>query len=108
MNSLLTGIGLACELDASSDMNRAFVKIQSTDKQKYLNKAEPDTARFYLRKYEVPIEYLENGWDVSDDELEKSVHIKDIIGIKSLEKQLIKYLDHFSRLIAEWRCDNPL
>lgn len=108
INNLLTGIGLACELEATSEMNRAFVKVQVINKQKFLNKVEPNSARFYLRKYEVPSEYLDNDWDVTDDELFDSVHEVDIIGIKNLEIQLGKYLDDFRRLVSEWKCDNPL
>ncbi|MDQ0878839.1 hypothetical protein QFZ77_007563 [Paenibacillus sp. V4I3] len=108
INNLLTGIGLACELEATSEMNRAFVKVQVINKQKFLNKIEPNSARFYLRKYEVASKYLDNDWDVTDDELFDSVHEVDIIGIKNLEIQLGKYLDDFRRLVSEWKCDNPL
>ncbi|WP_426451949.1 hypothetical protein ACP26L_07685 [Paenibacillus sp. S-38] len=108
INNLLSGVGLACELEATSGMNRAFVKVKAIDKQKYLNKIEPDLARFYLRKYEVPTSYLENEWDVTDDELIESVHEINIIGIKNLEKYLAQYLDNFGRLVSEWNCENPL
>ncbi|NQX65933.1 hypothetical protein HQN90_07310 [Paenibacillus alba] len=108
INNLLTGNGLACEVEAGSELNRAFVKVQVINKQKYLNKIEPNSARFYLRKYEVPSKYIDNDWDVSDDELFNSVHEVDIVGIKNLEKQLAKYLDNFGILVNEWKCDNPL
>lgn len=84
INNLLTGVGLACELEATSELNRAFVKVQVINEQKYLNKIEPGSAKFYLRKYEVPSEYLDNKWDISDDELVGSVHNISIIGIKNL------------------------
>ncbi|MZQ80815.1 hypothetical protein GQF01_01505 [Paenibacillus sp. 5J-6] len=107
INNLLTGIGLACELEANSEMNRAFLKVQVINKQKFLTKIELNSTRFYLRKYEVPSEYLDNDWDVTDDELFDSVHEVNIIGIKNLEIQLSKYLDDFRRLVSEWRYDNP-
>jgi hypothetical protein len=45
-NNILTGVGLACEIVADSEKNRAFVKVQAIDKQKHINKANPDSARF--------------------------------------------------------------
>ncbi|WHY17301.1 hypothetical protein QNH28_17520 [Paenibacillus sp. G2S3] len=108
INNLMTGVGLACELEANTEMNRAFVKVQVINEQKYLNKLEPESARFYLRKYEVLTTYLENEWDVTDDELVESIHEINIIGIKNLEKYLAKYLDDFGRLVCEWSCENPL
>lgn len=108
INNLLMGIGLACELEATSEMNRAFVKVQVINKQKFINKIDPNSAIFYLRKYEVASKYLDNDWDVTDDELFDSVYEVDIIGIENLEIQLGKYLDDFRRLVSEWKCDNPL
>jgi len=108
INSLLIGTGLACEISASSDKNRAFVKVQAIEGEKYLNKQDKNAAKFYIRKYEVPVEFIENDWDVTDDELFDSVHIIGIVGIKQLEFHLHMYVDDLSRLIGEWNCDNPL
>ncbi|WP_336774758.1 hypothetical protein [Paenibacillus sp. MMO-58] len=108
INSLLIGIGLACEIIALSDKNRAFVIVQAIEGEKYLNRQDIDTAKFYLRKYEVPVEFIENDWDVTDDEIIGSVHIKGIVGIKQLEFHLQMYVDDLSRLVGEWNCENPL
>ncbi|WP_130611461.1 hypothetical protein [Cohnella abietis] len=63
---------------------------------------------FWLRKYEVPDEYIENDWDVSDDELTNSIHVIGIVGIEALEEIVSKYLNDIVLLDVDWKCDNPL
>ena len=53
-------------------------------------------------------EYIENDWDVTQDELVNEEFITDIKSIEDLENELDKYLQDYSRLDLEWRCDNPL
>ncbi|NQX71661.1 hypothetical protein HQN90_36845 [Paenibacillus alba] len=108
ISSLLVGTGLACEISASSDNNRAFVKVQVIENQKYLNSQDKNVAHFFLRKYEVPADYIENDWDVTDEVLIGSVHIIGIKGIKQLVFHLNMYVDDLSSLVGEWKCDNPL
>ncbi|MBE1442580.1 hypothetical protein [Paenibacillus sp. OAS669] len=50
INNLLTGVGLACEIESVCEKNRAFIKVKVIDQQKYLNRHEPDLARFFFEK----------------------------------------------------------
>jgi hypothetical protein len=74
----------------------------------YLNTTNPEIIRFWLRRYEIPCDYIDNDWDVTDDDLVDSIHIANIVGISQLEQILAQYLDDFSKLDSEWKCDNPL
>lgn len=113
INNLLIGNSLAMEIAATSMERRAFVTIGAYDANQglYISKFLNNNKRnllFYLRKYEIDKRYIENGWDVSADELVNSLHIVDIKSIEELEMELEKYIDDFSELDVEWRRDNPL
>jgi len=117
INNLITGNALAIELLSASDNLRAFLVIGAyirtdhlgeTQVSKYLNGEDKSRMLFWLRKYEIEKEYIENDWDVSDDELINSIHIKDIKDIDSLEIELSEYLYDYSGLDVEWKCDNPI
>lgn len=108
LNNLFIGTELACELIATESYYRAFLVTQAINPSKFLNSKEISKIKFWLRKYEVRKEYLINNWDVSNDELINSIHLKDIVGIELLEQELRKYISDFSLLQESWKCDNPL
>lgn len=64
--------------------------VVSTDR--FINTADLTTMKFCLRKYDIGEEYIENDWDVSDDELMNSIHIVGIMGIEKLEEIVNMYL----------------
>lgn len=104
----MQGSGLATEIIASSEDYRAFIKIKAINSSGFINSSDIENIKFWLRKYEIRKEFIDNDWDVSDDELINSVYINDIIGIQQLEQVLSKFLNNFALLDVEWKCDNPL
>ncbi|MFC3801891.1 hypothetical protein [Cohnella sp. GCM10012308] len=108
INNLIAGNTLAVEITSSSEERRAFVVVSSSEMGGSLNTSNISKMMYWLRKYEISIEHLENDWDVSDEELVNSIHVTDILGLENLEKELSKYLSNFSKLDVEWKCDNPL
>jgi len=117
INNLITGKSLALEISSTSDDTRAFIVVHAYQQDghiggvkvsRYLNSIDKSRTLFWLRKYEIEKEYIENEWDVSDDELINSIFIKDIKDIGQLEIELSKYLSDFSSLDVEWKCDNPI
>ncbi|NLM58358.1 MAG: hypothetical protein GX194_04410 [Clostridium sp.] len=113
----MVGNSLAAEILPTSGDLRCFVVIgayminengSKTAVSKYLNAKNKENCLFWLRKYEVRKEYIENDWDVTQDELVNEEFITDIKSIEDLENELDKYLQDYSRLDLEWRCDNPL
>lgn len=108
INNLIAGNTLALEIHSSSEERRAFVVVSAVEGGGKLNTSDTSNIKYWLRKYEVPVEYHENDWDVSDDELINSIHVEGISGLENLEKELSKYLSDFSKMDVEWKCDNPL
>ncbi|WP_239616874.1 hypothetical protein [Cohnella mopanensis] len=116
MNNLMTGTSLAAELVSAHPDFRSFIStsgyLKCKTKKKFisrsLNSAEKDDIYFYIRKYEINTIYLDNDWDVTDDEIVNSVHLIDIKGIENLERQLKLMIDDLSILEGDWKCDNPL
>ncbi len=117
VNNLMIGNSLAAEILPTSSDLRCFIVIgayminkngSETAVSKYLNANNKENYLFWLRKYEVRKEYIENDWDVTQDELVNEVFITDIKSLEDLENELDKYLQDYSRLDLEWRCDNPL
>jgi hypothetical protein len=115
INNLMTGTALAVEISTSSEEIKAFIVVGSytiderglPDKvSKYLNDKSKGKVLFWLRKYEVKVEYIDEY--ISDDELESSIHIKKIESISDLEDELGKYLEDFSVLDVEWKCERPI
>lgn len=108
INNLISGNALATEILAKSEEHRAFVVVKAIATSKQLNTTDTSTMRFWMRKYEIPSVYIENDWDVSDEELVDSVHVKDILGLDQLEQMLTQYLEDFAKMDVEWKCENPL
>lgn len=117
INNLCTGVKLATELKSSNPNLRKFLTIQgySYDADgkviglgKVLKKSNLDTAYFEVRCYEIPIEYYDNHWDVTEDDLSSQIYHDDIKGIAALESELKEYIDDYSVLKPEWHCENLL
>lgn len=114
-NNLLTGVKLATELEPSTSGLRKFITIfgYTYDKdgryeslKNILKPSLEEQVYFELRCYEIPIEYYDNHWDVTDDILVNDNINDDIKGIILLEKELKEYLQDFSKLLPSWNCDN--
>ena len=113
-NNLLIGNDLAAEVTASNNDFRAFVSIGSylpspgggRRPSKILNAKNQDKIRFWLRKYEIHKDYIENMWDVTDNDLRNSSFRNEISSLDELEAELGKYLEDFSQLGLTH--DNPL
>jgi hypothetical protein len=118
LNNLRTGNELAAEIPSTSSGHRAFVVIGSYlegDKRlnghrvsKVLNRVDEPNLRFWLRRYEVDTKYIENNWDVSEDELHNSTLRTGIPSIEELEDILRTILNDFSLLDVTWKRDNPV
>jgi len=115
INNLVTGNTLAVETISSSPDMRAFVVIAAyrLDEKgmgyrvsKFLN--NNDNIFFWLRKYELKNEYIDNDWDVSEEELVNSFFVNNINSIEELESLLSNFLDDYSKLDIEWKCENPV
>ena len=115
INNLVTGNTLAVETISSSPDMRAFVVIAAyrLDEKgmgyrvsKFLN--NNDNIFFWLRKYELKNEYIDNDWDVSEEELVNSFFVNNINSIEELESLLSNFLDDYSKLDVEWKCENPV
>jgi hypothetical protein len=113
-NNLLIGNDLAAKITASNNDFRAFVSIGSylpspgggRRPSNILNAKNQDKIRFWLRKYEIHKDYIENMWDVSDNDLRNSSFRNEISSLDELETELGKYLEDFSQLGLTH--DNPL
>ena len=117
INNLITGNILAVEIASTSYDSRAFVVAGAYKKadhvggasvSKYLNSSDKSETLYWMRKYEIKKEYIENEWYVADDDLTNSFFINGIKDIEQLESELSKYLDDFAVLDVAWNCDNPL
>ena len=117
LNTLLTGVKLAVELESSASNLRKFLiiacyrfksegifeipnKIISNEKQRDM--------KFVLRSYEIPVDYYKNNWDITDDELVNDTIIDNIKNLSLLEDAIKTYLSDFSLLVPEWDVDNLL
>lgn len=117
INQLITGTKLACELPPSSMELKHFLTIVGYEinehgrpqgLSKFLNTSKQGSALFEVKEYEVPISYLENNWDITEDEWVNYVCKDGICGIVNAEIELSKRNVDFSFLQPEWYCDNPL
>lgn len=117
IKSLVTGVKLACELEASDYNLRCFISIfayqynelgEYVEMSKFLKTINDEDIFFILRKYEIPDEFIKNGWYASEGDLVNSVYIEDIRGCKNVENELLKYMSDLSLLEPEWKCEIPL
>lgn len=117
INSLITGVALAAEIPASSSKLRHFVVIKGYAIDEHgkrqrlsnaLNSNKAETAFFLIRDYELQALYLENGYDLTEQDCENYSYIDNLKGIANAEAELIKHIKDFTLLVAEWKCDNPL
>lgn len=72
---------------------------------KFLRKIDEESVYFVLRRYEIPKEFIDNGWFPSEDDLIDSVYIEDIKGVENIEEEILKYIDDITILEPEWKCD---
>lgn len=117
-NNLCIGNSLAAEILASSGDRRGFVVIGAylpsdhgsggMRPPKALNLPEHSKLRFWLRSYEVERRYLDNDWDIAEEDLLHSVLRRGIASFEELEHALAEYLDDFAALDVSWRRDNPI
>jgi hypothetical protein len=119
IKSLITGVKLAAEIKASDIDLSCFISIfayqydeqgQYIEMTKFLKtiKEEDEDVFFLLRKYEIPNEFIKNGWFATDDDLINYIYLEDIKGFKNIENELLKYISNLSILEPEWKCENPL
>lgn len=108
INNLIQGNGLAAEIPATACHRRAFIIVKAVRATRFINTVDLEGMTFWIRKYEIDKTYIDNDWDVCDEELFNSVHFKEIVGVARVERLLANYIDNFSLLDVEWKCDNPL
>ncbi len=116
INELITGVQLSAEILSSSSELRHFVSVRGyieTDcgiklLDKIISEDKIETTVFWIRNYEVPKEYIENDWEIPDDEIMNYIYIKGIVGIENVQKELKKHISDLSLLKPHWKCDAPL
>lgn len=105
-NNLLTGNELAAELPPSTSGRRAFIVVGAYREvgipggapvSKYLNSDQSDV-RFWLRKYEVDMDSINQGKKLSEEDAYNHVLRTGIPSVAAVEAELAKYLDDFSHL----------
>ena len=117
INNLITGSEMAAELPASKDEFRRFLTILPLEMGKYgkftavskvLSRSKYETVYFWVRIYELPAEYIEKQWDVTEDELTFYRDLGKIQGITALEAAIKEYLQDFSMLLTWDKTEAPL
>ena len=117
INNLITGNRLAAELPASAPTLRRFVDVSGyvyneqgvcRRLSRTISQDKRETAMFQIRDYEIPAVYIENGWDVAEDECVNYRCKDEIIGISGAEQELLEHLSDLSLLVLEWKTDSPL
>lgn len=107
---------MATEVKSTSKELRCFIVIGAykdddiwgSKVSKFLSNKSKKDMKFWLRKYEVPKEYIENDWDISEDVLSNSIYIREIENLETLELELKKYIDDLSIFDVDWKCENPI
>ncbi|MBR1751292.1 MAG: hypothetical protein IJ740_10520 [Ruminococcus sp.] len=116
INELITGVQLSAEIPSSSPELRHFVSVRGYIEtecgikllDKNISEDKIDTTIFWIRDYEVPKEYIENDWEIPDDEILNYIYIKGIVGIENVQKELKEHISDLSLLKPHWNCDAPL
>ena len=117
INDLITGCTLAAELKPTDSRLRHFITVFGYELSieghyreitKTISEQKVQSTYFQIRDYEIPVEYYDNGLEISDSILESDRILEGICGIYNLEEELTRYLSDFSLLIPEWKCGNPL
>ena len=117
IDDLITACTLAAELKPTDSRLRHFITVfgyeLSTEGHyreitKTISEQKVQSTYFQIRDYEIPVEYYDNGLEISDSILESDRILEGICGIYNLEEELTRYLSDFSLLIPEWKCGNPL
>lgn len=116
INELITGVQLSTEIPSSSFELRHFVSVRGyieTERgielpDKNISENKIETTVFWIRDYEVSKEYIENDWEIPDEQILNYIYIKGIVGIENVQKELKEHISDLSLLEPHWKCDAPL
>ena len=116
INELITGVQLSTEIPSSSPELRHFVSVRGyieTERgielpDKNISENKIETTVFWIRDYEVSKEYIENDWEIPDEQILNYIYIKGIVGIENVQKELKEHISDLSLLEPNWKCDAPL
>ena len=116
INELITGVQLSTEIPSSSPELRHFVSVRGyieTERgielpDKIISENKIETTVFWIRDYEVSKEYIENDWEIPDEQILNYIYIKGIVGIENVQKELKEHISDLSLLEPHWKCDAPL
>ena len=116
INELITGVQLSTEIPSSSPELRHFVSVRGyieTERgielpDKNISENKIETTVFWIRDYEVSKEYIENDWEIPDEQILNYIYIKGIVGIENVQKELKEQISDLSLLEPHWKCDAPL
>ena len=116
INELITGVQLSTEIPSSSPELRHFVSVRGyieTERgielpDKNISENKIETTVFWIRDYEVSKEYIENDWEIPDEQILNYIYIKGIVGIENVQKELNEHISDLSLLEPHWKCDAPL
>lgn len=116
INELITGVMLSAEIASSSADLRHFVSVRGyieTERgaqmlDKIINDKKRETTLFFIRDYEVPMEYIENDWEIPDDKIFNNFFVTGIVGIENVQKELKEHISDLSLLEPHWKCAAPI
>ena len=117
INNLITGREMTVELPASKKGLRRFMQINGYERgdggelvvaSKVVKRSKYETVFFWVRVYELTEEYIENHWDVLEEELTSYQEWDGIQGIVVLEVVLKEHLQDSSMMGTSDKTDYPL
>lgn len=117
INNLITGREMTVELPASKKGLRRFMQINGYERgdggelvvaSKVVKRSKYETVFFWVRVYELTEEYIENHWDVLEEELTSYQEWDGIQGIVALEVVLKEHLQDSSMMVTSDKTDYPL
>lgn len=118
-NRLLAGNEVVMELEAASDSTKAWLAIYPLKVDSIRNipslateyearqLATSEIWAYRLLEFEVGIEYIENDWDVSEDEM-LNQHGKVVFGFEALEHEFSTRGLDSNLLLEPWKTNYPL
>lgn len=117
INELLNGVVLACELNSKTPEIRKFLTVKSfhaLSKGKYIpwnntiKFCNTDDVVFIIHYYSVFSNFIENDYDIGEEDLVEDIIIDNIYSWNELYHKLSEIIDNFDILTPQWNCDNPL
>ena len=115
LNNLFTGVRLVSELNSNRNDIKKFLTIRgykydSYNKEvefdKFISKTKLQKVYFELKIFEISTDLDVSSWDITENDFEYEIIIRDIENIEKLECILKNYIEDYSILKPEWYFEN--